>query len=188
MLLARAAARRRMIAIRQKRAAARKAHQDKVVRAKKVIARAKKEGWFKAGQSISFWTSRSAWNLRRQWLARKRQNQARGRAQRQSLARRREANKRLVSIGKCNFKKARKIGWFDRRRTMGYGYWWSQKAKMQWLKREYIKKQSRIANRRKAIARRQGWIRFVKVPNCAWTSTHLANQKPFNRLRAIGMQ
>ena len=72
MLLARAAARRRMIALRQKRAAARKAHQERVVRAKKVIARAKKEGWYKAGQSMKFWTSRSAYNLRRQWLVRKR--------------------------------------------------------------------------------------------------------------------
>ena len=58
--------------LRQRRAAARKAHKARVVRAKKVIARAKKEGWFKRGQSIKFWTSRSAWNLRKQWLARKR--------------------------------------------------------------------------------------------------------------------
>ena len=61
-----------MIALRNKRAAARKAWKARQERAKKVIARAKKEGWFKTGQSIKFWTSRSAWNLRKQWIVRKR--------------------------------------------------------------------------------------------------------------------
>ena len=80
---------------RQKRAAAIRAHRARVIRAKKVIARAKKEGWFKRGQSIKFWTSRSAWNLRRQWLVNKRRA-----AQRKAAAARaaRIKRQRLIAL------------------------------------------------------------------------------------------
>ena len=77
MMLRRAAARRRMLALRQRRAALRKAHKLRIARARKTIAVAKRQGWFVRGKSMSFWSSRGAYGLKRRWMARKRQQAAR---------------------------------------------------------------------------------------------------------------
>jgi hypothetical protein len=75
-----------MIALRQKRAMHKKAHQARVNLARRRIAIAKKQGWWVRGKSWSFWASNHAFNLKRQWIVRKRQQQARARAQRQKQA------------------------------------------------------------------------------------------------------
>ena len=111
------------MAARAKKLAARRAHMAKVARAKKVMAIAKKQGWYVQGKSLAFWTGKAAEAYKRSFMIRKRrQAVAAARARRLAIIRRRQ-QAILIRNGRANYNRAVKMGWVKKGGRVNFAWW-----------------------------------------------------------------
>ena len=87
-----------------------------------------------------------------------------------------------MMIGRKRYHIAVKNGWYRRGGRVNF-MWWANHKNFMRMRAQYIRKVRVTAARNMAIARKQGWFRFVKVNHMTW-----GNAKTFGRLRAIGMR
>ena len=116
-----------------------------------MISIAKRQGWFVRGKSINFWSSRSAYTLKRRWIIRRRQQAARNARLRRIAHLKRQRIARINAIGKRNWRIAYKKKWFTRRSTNLT--WWANWKNVMRVRAGYYNRMKAVASRNMARAR-----------------------------------